>query len=222
MARSSHWPNSSACPAVRRLGRLGQRRCRRLALVLHALPDPPRRSQRPVGLLRHPRRRGPRRLDSPRRSARADLLERLPDALEHLRVTIERGQHAVDDRCDVVKTRAQQRLSLDALDLQLHLPELAVAVFGFAAATRTALRPVLARLPRRTALAVRASRERTKPVPKPDRKDTSRSAYQNHTLLHPDSISDTDEPDVLVDIPVANVDEIHFELDDLPRLQDRG
>lgn len=39
--------------------------------------------------------------------------------------------------------------------------------------------------------------------------------YQDYTLLHPGSISDTDEPDVLVDIPVVKVDEIHFELDDL-------
>jgi hypothetical protein len=39
--------------------------------------------------------------------------------------------------------------------------------------------------------------------------------YQDYTLLHPGSISDTDEPDVLVDIPVVNVEEIHFELDQL-------
>lgn len=39
--------------------------------------------------------------------------------------------------------------------------------------------------------------------------------YQDYTLLHPGSISDTDEPDVLVDIPVVKVDEIHFELDQL-------
>lgn len=39
--------------------------------------------------------------------------------------------------------------------------------------------------------------------------------YQDYTLLHPGSISDTDEPDVLVDIPVVKVDDIHFELDDL-------
>jgi e3 binding domain len=39
--------------------------------------------------------------------------------------------------------------------------------------------------------------------------------YQDYTLLHPGSISDTDEPDVLVDIPVVNVDEIHFEVDQL-------
>jgi hypothetical protein len=39
--------------------------------------------------------------------------------------------------------------------------------------------------------------------------------YQDYTLLHPGSISDSDEPDVLVDVPVVKVDEIHFELDDL-------
>ncbi len=39
--------------------------------------------------------------------------------------------------------------------------------------------------------------------------------YQDYTLLHPGSISDTDEPDVLVDVPVVNVDELHFELDNL-------
>jgi e3 binding domain len=39
--------------------------------------------------------------------------------------------------------------------------------------------------------------------------------YQDYTQLHPGSISDTDEPDVLVDIPVVKVDEIHFELDQL-------
>jgi 2-oxoacid dehydrogenase-like protein with E3 subunit-binding domain len=39
--------------------------------------------------------------------------------------------------------------------------------------------------------------------------------YQDYTLLHPGSISDTDEPDVLLDIPVVNVDEIHFEVDQL-------
>jgi e3 binding domain len=39
--------------------------------------------------------------------------------------------------------------------------------------------------------------------------------YQDYTLLHPGSISDSDEPDVLLDVPVANVDKIHFQLDDL-------
>ena len=39
--------------------------------------------------------------------------------------------------------------------------------------------------------------------------------YQDYTMLHPGSISDSDEPDVLVDIPVVEVEEIHFELDNL-------
>jgi hypothetical protein len=39
--------------------------------------------------------------------------------------------------------------------------------------------------------------------------------YQDYTLLHPGSISDTDEPDVLLDVPVVKVDEINFELDNL-------
>jgi len=39
--------------------------------------------------------------------------------------------------------------------------------------------------------------------------------YQDYTIIDPGEISDTDEPDVIVDIPVVNVDEIHFELDDL-------
>ncbi len=39
--------------------------------------------------------------------------------------------------------------------------------------------------------------------------------YDDYTLIDPGEISDTDEPDVIVDIPVAKVDEIHFELDDL-------
>ena len=39
--------------------------------------------------------------------------------------------------------------------------------------------------------------------------------YQDYTLLHPGSISDTDEPDVLLDVPIVAVDEIHFELENL-------
>jgi hypothetical protein len=39
--------------------------------------------------------------------------------------------------------------------------------------------------------------------------------YKDYTLLHPGSISDSDEPDVLLDIPVVNVDELNFELDNL-------
>ena len=39
--------------------------------------------------------------------------------------------------------------------------------------------------------------------------------YEDYTLIDPGEISDTDEPDVVVDIPIVKVDEIHFELDDL-------
>jgi hypothetical protein len=39
--------------------------------------------------------------------------------------------------------------------------------------------------------------------------------YEDYTVLDPSEISDTDEPDVVVDIPVVKVDEIDFELDDL-------
>jgi pyruvate/2-oxoglutarate dehydrogenase complex dihydrolipoamide acyltransferase (E2) component len=39
--------------------------------------------------------------------------------------------------------------------------------------------------------------------------------YQDYTVIDPGEISDTDEPDVILDIPVVKVDEIHFELDDL-------
>jgi e3 binding domain len=39
--------------------------------------------------------------------------------------------------------------------------------------------------------------------------------YEDYTLMDPGEISDTDEPDVVVDIPIVKVDEIHFELDDL-------
>jgi hypothetical protein len=49
----------------------------------------------------------------------------------------------------------------------------------------------------------------------PDDGSVPEREYRNYTMLHPGSISDTDEPDVLVDIPVVKVDEIHFELDDI-------
>jgi pyruvate/2-oxoglutarate dehydrogenase complex dihydrolipoamide acyltransferase (E2) component len=39
--------------------------------------------------------------------------------------------------------------------------------------------------------------------------------YEDYTVVDPVEISDTDEPDVIVDIPMVKVDEIHFELDDL-------
>jgi hypothetical protein len=57
---------------------------------------------------------------------------------------------------------------------------------------------------------------RRSPLPNQTDKNTvPEREYQDYTLLHPGSISDTDEPDVLVDIPFVNVDEIHFELDNL-------
>jgi hypothetical protein len=39
--------------------------------------------------------------------------------------------------------------------------------------------------------------------------------YEDYTVIDPGEISDTDEPDVVVDIPVVKVDELHFELDNL-------
>src|SRR4051794_21128611 len=39
--------------------------------------------------------------------------------------------------------------------------------------------------------------------------------YEDYTVIDPGEISDTDEPDVIVDVPIVKVDEIHFELDDL-------
>jgi hypothetical protein len=39
--------------------------------------------------------------------------------------------------------------------------------------------------------------------------------YEDYTVIDPGEISDTDEPDVIVDIPMVKVDELHFELDDL-------
>jgi hypothetical protein len=57
---------------------------------------------------------------------------------------------------------------------------------------------------------------RRSPLPNQTDKNTvPEREYQDYTLLHPGSISDTDEPDVLVDFPFVNVDEIHVELDNL-------
>jgi hypothetical protein len=39
--------------------------------------------------------------------------------------------------------------------------------------------------------------------------------YEDYTVIDPGEVSDTDEPDVVLDIPVVKVDEIDFELDDL-------
>jgi hypothetical protein len=48
-----------------------------------------------------------------------------------------------------------------------------------------------------------------------DEKTVPERMYEDYTVIDPGEISDTDEPDVIVDIPVVKVDEIHFELDDL-------
>jgi pyruvate/2-oxoglutarate dehydrogenase complex dihydrolipoamide acyltransferase (E2) component len=48
-----------------------------------------------------------------------------------------------------------------------------------------------------------------------DEKTVPERMYEDYTIIDPGEISDTDEPDVVVDIPVVKVDEIHFELDDL-------
>src|SRR5919109_4530962 len=55
--------------------------------------------------------------------AASDLLDCLADALQQLRVAVEREQHALEDLADVVKPRLEQRLGLDAFDLQLNLAE---------------------------------------------------------------------------------------------------
>lgn len=47
------------------------------------------------------------------------------------------------------------------------------------------------------------------------KKTVPEQMYEDYTIIDPGEISDTDEPDVVVDIPVVKVDEIHFELDDL-------
>lgn len=57
--------------------------------------------------------------------------------------------------------------------------------------------------------------QRTKARNQGGEKTRPEQIYEDYTLLDPGEISDTDEPDVIVDIPVVKVDEIHFELDDL-------
>jgi e3 binding domain len=47
------------------------------------------------------------------------------------------------------------------------------------------------------------------------KKTVPEQMYEDYTAIDPGEISDTDEPDVVVDIPTVKVDEIHFELDDL-------
>jgi hypothetical protein len=55
------------------------------------------------------------------------------------------------------------------------------------------------------------------PTPQKENQDKTvpESTYEDYTVIDPGEISDTDEPDVVVDIPVVKVDELHFELDDL-------
>lgn len=57
------------------------------------------------------------------------------------------------------------------------------------------------------------------PTPKKRNQGSDRTVpermYEDYTVVDPVEISDTDEPDVIVDVPVVKVDEIHFELDDL-------
>jgi hypothetical protein len=57
------------------------------------------------------------------------------------------------------------------------------------------------------------------PTPKKRNQGSDKTApermYEDYTIIDPGEISDTDEPDVIVDIPVVKVDELHFELDDL-------
>jgi hypothetical protein len=54
------------------------------------------------------------------------------------------------------------------------------------------------------------------PTPqKESQKTVPESTYEDYTVIDPGEISDTDEPDVVVDIPTVKVDELHFELDDL-------
>jgi hypothetical protein len=56
----------------------------------------------------------------------SDFLDRLADALQQLRVPVEREQHAVEDLGDVIEPRLEQRLCLDALDLQLDLSQVSL------------------------------------------------------------------------------------------------
>jgi len=53
------------------------------------------------------------------------------------------------------------------------------------------------------------------PQKQKQKKTVPEQMYEDYTVIDPGEISDTDEPDVIVDIPTVKVDEIHFELDDL-------
>ena len=56
--------------------------------------------------------------------ARTELLDRPADALDQLRIAIERRQHAVDDGGHVVQPSPEQGLRLDPFDGELDLAEL--------------------------------------------------------------------------------------------------
>ena len=55
--------------------------------------------------------------------AASDLLDGLADTLEQLRVAVKREHYALEDLAYVVQPRFEQRLRLDALDLQLNLAQ---------------------------------------------------------------------------------------------------
>jgi hypothetical protein len=55
--------------------------------------------------------------------AATDVPQRLADGFQQVRVAIQRGEHARKDRRHVVQASLEQRLGLDALDLELDLAE---------------------------------------------------------------------------------------------------
>jgi hypothetical protein len=58
--------------------------------------------------------------------ARADVLDRLAEALDQLRVAVDGGHYPVDDGCDVIQTHLDQRLGLHARDVDAKLSEVYV------------------------------------------------------------------------------------------------
>jgi hypothetical protein len=55
--------------------------------------------------------------------AASNFLQRLADALQQLRVAIQREEYALQDLADIVEPCLEQHLRLDPLDLQLDLAE---------------------------------------------------------------------------------------------------
>ena len=53
----------------------------------------------------------------------ADVFNRLADAFEKFRIAVEGGQHPGENRRDIVQAGLEQRLGLDALNIQLNLAE---------------------------------------------------------------------------------------------------